>query len=450
MPTGCAFHPRCPHAFDPCATELPRARRRRRDNGRGRAHGRLLAAPGPRTPSADAAPTGPTDHLADHPRQENHGRIDHRWPAGDREQADPIDTLPPTSGGGWPRPRTRSRARSPRTAGRRRSGTPSAGCPGAIDNGDTGDVACDHYHRMPAGRRADRGPGRGHLPVLGGLAAGAAGRARAGQPGRAGVLRPAGRRAARPQGIDPWVTLYHWDLPQELEDAGGWPARDTAYRFADYAMLVFDALGDRVRTWTTLNEPWCSAMLGYAYGAHAPGRRDFGGRHRAPCTTCCSATAWPTQRLRGGGAGAGRPRHHAQPGHRRPGHRQRGRPRRGPRAPTGWATGSTSTRWCTAATRRTWWPTWPARAYELPVQDGDLDDHRRADRRARRQLLLRPAASPAWTSTGRDARRRRPAGRPGASRGDLPRHRDGLGDRAGVFTELLVRLQPRLPGRCRW
>jgi beta-glucosidase len=75
--------------------------------------------------------------------------------------------------------------------------------------------------------------------------------------------------------IDPWVTLYHWDLPQELEDAGGWPARDTAYRFADYAMLVFDDLRDRVRTWTTLNEPWCSAMLGYASGAQAPGRTDF-------------------------------------------------------------------------------------------------------------------------------------------------------------------------------
>jgi beta-glucosidase len=76
-------------------------------------------------------------------------------------------------------------------------------------------------------------------------------------------------------GIDPWVTLYHWDLPQELEDAGGWPARDTAYRFADYAMLVFDRLRDRVDTFTTLNEPWCSAWLGYLVGVHAPGRRDF-------------------------------------------------------------------------------------------------------------------------------------------------------------------------------
>jgi beta-glucosidase len=72
------------------------------------------------------------------------------------------------------------------------------------------------------------------------------------------------------------VTLYHWDLPQELEDAGGWPHRDTAYRFADYAMLVFDKLSDRVGTWTTLNEPWCSAWLGYFVGVHAPGRKNFG------------------------------------------------------------------------------------------------------------------------------------------------------------------------------
>ena len=75
--------------------------------------------------------------------------------------------------------------------------------------------------------------------------------------------------------MDPWVTLYHWDLPQELEDKGGWPERDTAYRFADYAMLVFDRLQDRVRTWTTLNEPWCSAMLGYYEGRQAPGRQNF-------------------------------------------------------------------------------------------------------------------------------------------------------------------------------
>jgi beta-glucosidase len=102
------------------------------------------------------------------------------------------------------------------------------------------------------------------------------------QPGGRGPANPAGLAfydrlvdELLAQGVDPWVTLYHWDLPQELEDAGGWPVRDTAYRFADYAMLVFDRLQDRVENWTTLNEPWCSAMLGYAWGEHAPGRREY-------------------------------------------------------------------------------------------------------------------------------------------------------------------------------
>jgi beta-glucosidase len=70
------------------------------------------------------------------------------------------------------------------------------------------------------------------------------------------------------------LTLYHWDLPQELEDSGGWGVRDTAYRFAEYAALVGERLGDRVPVWTTLNEPWCAAFLGYAAGVHAPGRTD--------------------------------------------------------------------------------------------------------------------------------------------------------------------------------
>jgi beta-glucosidase len=75
-------------------------------------------------------------------------------------------------------------------------------------------------------------------------------------------------------GIEPHLTLYHWDLPQVLQDAGGWPARDTAQWFADYAAVVFSALHDRVRYWTTLNEPWCSALLGYVDGSHAPGLHD--------------------------------------------------------------------------------------------------------------------------------------------------------------------------------
>jgi beta-glucosidase len=75
-------------------------------------------------------------------------------------------------------------------------------------------------------------------------------------------------------GITPWLTLYHWDLPQSLEDEGGWANRETAKLFAAYAAVLHEALGDRVRIWTTLNEPWCSAFLGYAAGVHAPGRQE--------------------------------------------------------------------------------------------------------------------------------------------------------------------------------
>ncbi|WP_062348868.1 GH1 family beta-glucosidase [Herbidospora yilanensis] len=74
-------------------------------------------------------------------------------------------------------------------------------------------------------------------------------------------------------GISPWVTLYHWDLPQALEDDGGWPSRDLSKRFADFAAVVHGALGDRVANWATVNEPWCAAFLGYSSGEHAPGRR---------------------------------------------------------------------------------------------------------------------------------------------------------------------------------
>ncbi|MEV8375726.1 GH1 family beta-glucosidase [Kribbella sp. NPDC056861] len=146
--------------------------------------------------------------------------------------------------------------------------------PGAIANGDNGDIACEHYTRMPQDVALIKELGLDTYrfsvswPRV--------------QPGGKGGINPAGIAfydrlvdELLAQGIDPWVTLYHWDLPQELEDAGGWPVRDTAYRFADYSMLVFDALNDRVNTWTTLNEPWCSAMLGYAYGAHAPGRKEY-------------------------------------------------------------------------------------------------------------------------------------------------------------------------------
>ena len=102
-------------------------------------------------------------------------------------------------------------------------------------------------------------------------------------------IQPTGSGAVEPRGLDyydrvvdgllargvrPLPTLYHWDLPQPLEDAGGWPARDTALRFSDYAEFVADRLADRVDTWATLNEPWCSSFLSYAAGVHAPGVTD--------------------------------------------------------------------------------------------------------------------------------------------------------------------------------
>ncbi|MFT4261788.1 MAG: GH1 family beta-glucosidase [Nocardioides sp.] len=83
------------------------------------------------------------------------------------------------------------------------------------------------------------------------------------------------------RGVTPTGTLYHWDLPQPLEDAGGWLTRDTAYAFADYAMVVHERLGDRVKVWATHNEPWCAAYLGYSAGVHAPGLRAGGRAHRA-------------------------------------------------------------------------------------------------------------------------------------------------------------------------
>ena len=146
--------------------------------------------------------------------------------------------------------------------------------PGAVADGDNGDVACDHYHRMPQDVALIKSLGVDTYrfsvawPRV--------------QPDGRGPVNPAGLAfydrlvdELLAADVDPWVTLYHWDLPQTLEDAGGWPNRDTAYRFADYAMLVFDKLQDRVATFTTLNEPWCSAWLGYYVGVHAPGRRNF-------------------------------------------------------------------------------------------------------------------------------------------------------------------------------
>jgi beta-glucosidase len=146
--------------------------------------------------------------------------------------------------------------------------------PGMVEGGENGDVACDHYHRMPADVELIRSLGVDlYRFSVSWPRIQATGRGPANVAGLDFYDRLVDELLR--SGVDPWVTLYHWDLPQALEDAGGWPARDTAYRFADYAMIVFDRLQDRVRTWTTLNEPWCSAMLGYYEGRQAPGRRNF-------------------------------------------------------------------------------------------------------------------------------------------------------------------------------
>src|SRR5690606_12988045 len=102
-------------------------------------------------------------------------------------------------------------------------------------------------------------------------------------------------------GIDPYVTLYHWDLPQRLEDRGGWTDRATAERFAEYAAAVHARLGDRVAVWSTINEPWCAAFLGYAAGVHAPGRRDAAAAFAA-AHHLLLAHGLATRALRAGGA----------------------------------------------------------------------------------------------------------------------------------------------------
>jgi beta-glucosidase len=144
--------------------------------------------------------------------------------------------------------------------------------PGAIVGGDTGEPAADHYRRMrdDVALMADLGLTSYRFSV-------AWPRVRP----DGGPVNEAGLDFYRrlvdellEHDIVPWVTLYHWDLPQALEDAGGWPHRDTAYRFAEYADTVYEALGDRVPFWTTMNEPFCAALLGYGSGEHAPGRSE--------------------------------------------------------------------------------------------------------------------------------------------------------------------------------
>ncbi len=147
--------------------------------------------------------------------------------------------------------------------------------PGRIDNGDTGDVADDHYHRYreDVDLMADLGLTAYRFSIAWPRLF----------PDGTGQLNQAGldfyqRLVDRllERGITPMATLYHWDLPQALQGGqGGWLSRDTAARFADYASTAFGALGDRVNHWITLNEPWVSAFIGHYDGRHAPGLTDL-------------------------------------------------------------------------------------------------------------------------------------------------------------------------------
>ncbi|MEV0596716.1 GH1 family beta-glucosidase [Nonomuraea cavernae] len=152
--------------------------------------------------------------------------------------------------------------------------------PGNVADGDTGDVACDHYHRY-----ADDVALMRELRLAAYRFSVAWPRV---QPDGTGPANPKGLAfydrlvdKLLEAGISPYVTLYHWDLPQGLEERGGWTDRDTAYRFAEYAEAVHGRLGDRVGHWATLNEPWVAAFLGYGNGVHAPGRRDPASAMRA-------------------------------------------------------------------------------------------------------------------------------------------------------------------------
>jgi beta-glucosidase len=152
--------------------------------------------------------------------------------------------------------------------------------PGRVHNHDNGDRAADHYHRYREDVQLMAELGlRAYRFSVAWPRVQPHGRGPANQRGLDFYKRLVDRLLE--VGIEPWLTLYHWDLPQALEDAGGWPARSTAERFADYAQLVYGALHDRVRYWTTHNEPFCAAFVGYGSGRHAPGRRDGAAAIRA-------------------------------------------------------------------------------------------------------------------------------------------------------------------------
>lgn len=147
--------------------------------------------------------------------------------------------------------------------------------PGKVDNGDTGDIACDHYHRWQEDITLIKDLGlKAYRFSLSWPRILPTGQGKVNQAGLDfysqlvdGLLDA---------GIEPHITLYHWDLPQALQDAGGWPARFIVDTFVEYADIVSRDLGDRVKNWITINEPFVSAFIGYYEGRHAPGISDLG------------------------------------------------------------------------------------------------------------------------------------------------------------------------------
>jgi len=152
--------------------------------------------------------------------------------------------------------------------------------PGKTKNGDHGDVACDHYRRYPEDIKLIRDLGFGAYrfsiswPRIIPLGTG-----RVNEMGLDFYDRMLDE--VLNQGLQPYATLYHWDLPQALEDQGGWSNPAIVDWFAEYTEVVTRALGDRIKGWITLNEPWCSSMLGYLWGVHAPGVQDMTRAYRA-------------------------------------------------------------------------------------------------------------------------------------------------------------------------
>ena len=244
-----------------------------------------------------------------------------------------------------------------------------AATPGHVVAGDTGAVAADHYHRYRDDVRlmAELGMRMYRFSVAWPRI----------QPTGSGPVNEQGldfyRRlvdALLEAGITPNLSLYHWDLPQALQDAGGWPARETALRYADYAALVYEALHDRVPWWSTVNEPWCVALLGYAAGTHAPGVRDPV-RRSGPSITCSWHTVGRSARC----APSTRRRASASCSTSRPSTRRCPSPTRSWSGACSWWTGTaTGCGWSPCSTRaiRRTSPSWQVASEASRSRIGDL------------------------------------------------------------------------------